>query len=81
MFSDLWQISTNLLVHIVNFFRHHLAEKGEDTVYDIFSQLKAHEKPKAWDTRLVQAEGVKTLGKHWKGTYGKSSWSNSGKCN
>ena len=81
MFSDLWQINTNLLVHVVNFFRHHLAEKGEDTVYEIFSQLKAHEKPKAWDSRLVQGEGVKKLGKHWKGTYGKSSRANSLTCN
>ena len=79
MFTDLWQISTNLLVHIANFFRHHLAEKGENTVYETFSQLKAHEKPKAWDSRLVQGEGVKKLGKHWKGTYGKSSWSDRGK--
>lgn len=78
MFSNSWQISTNLLVHIVNFFRHHLVEKGED-MYEIFSQLQEHEKPKAWDSRLVQGEGVKQLGKHWKGTYGKSSWSDSGK--
>ena len=77
MFSEkgLWQISTNLLVHIANFFRHHLAEKGENTVYEIFSRLRAHEQPKAWNSRLVQGEGVKKLGKHWKGTYGKSSWS------
>ena len=77
MFSEngLWQISTNLLVHTANFFRHHLAEKGENTLYELFSELKAHEKPKAWDSRLVQGEGVKKLGKHWKGTYGKCSWS------
>ena len=75
MMNGTWQISTNLLVHIANFFRHHLAEKGENTVYEIFSQLKAHEQPKAWNSRLVQGEGVKKLGKHWKGTYGKSSWS------
>ena len=68
-----WQISTNLLVHIANFFKHHLTQKGEDTLYDIFSQLKEHERPKAWNSRLVQGGGVKKLGKIWKGTYGKSS--------
>lgn len=75
MFSanSIWQISTNLLLHIANFFKHHLTEKGENTLYELFNQLKAHEKPKAWDSRLVQGGGAKTLGKHWKGTYGKSS--------
>ena len=71
-----WQISTKLLLHIANFFKFHLTEKGE-TLYDLFSQLKAHEKPKAWNSRLVQGGGVKKLGKHWKGTYGKSPWPNS----
>lgn len=64
-----WQISTNLLVHIANFFKHHLTQKGEDTLYKLFSRLKEHEKPKAWKSRLVQGGGVMKLGKHWKGTY------------
>lgn len=64
-----WQIGTNLLLHIANFFRYHLTQKGESTLYELFSQLRAHEKPKAWDSRLVQGGGVKKLGKHWKGTY------------
>lgn len=67
-----WQVSTNLLLHIANFFKHHLTEEGE-TLYELFSQLKAHEKPKAWNSRLVQGGGVKKLGKHWKGTYGNPS--------
>lgn len=68
-----WQIGTNLLLHIANFFKHHLTLQGESTLYELFSQLKSHEKPKAWDSRLVQGGGVRKLGKHWKGTYGKSS--------
>lgn len=67
-----WHISTNLVLHIANFFRHHLTQKDENTLYELFSQLEAHEKPKAWNSRLVQGGGVKKLGKHWKGTYGKS---------
>lgn len=64
-----WQIGTNLLLHIANFFKHHLTLQGESTLYELFSQLKSHEKPKAWDSRLVQGGGVRKLGKHWKGTY------------
>ena len=67
-----WQISTNLLLHIAKFFKHHLTQQDESTLYELFSQLKAYEKPKAWDSRLVQGGDVKKLGKHWKGTYGKS---------
>ena len=72
MFSTdgIWQISTNFLLHVVNFFKHHLTQKDEHTLYELFSELKAHEKPKAWSSRLVQGQGVKKLGKHWKGTYG-----------
>lgn len=66
-----WRISMNLLLHIANFFKHHLTLKGESTLYELFSQLEPHEKPKAWNTRLVQG-GVQKLGRHWKGTYGKS---------
>ena len=66
-----WQISTNLLLHIVDFFKQHLTLEGESILYDLFSQLKEHEKPKFWNSRLV--EGAQKLGKHWKGTYGKSS--------
>ena len=65
-------ISANLLQHIANFFKHHLTQKSEHTLYHIFSQLEAHEKPKAWNTRLVQGGSIQKLGKHWKGTYGKS---------
>lgn len=72
-----WQISKNLLLHIANFFKHHLTQKGENTLYELFRQLEPHEKPKAWDSRLVRGGGVKKLGKHWKGTYGKSSLSDS----
>lgn len=71
-----WQISTELLLNIANFFKHHLTQEGE-TLYELFSQLKAHEKPKAWNSRLVQGGGVKKLGKHWKGTYGRSPWPDS----
>lgn len=66
-----WRISTNLLLHIANFFKHHLTKKDESTLYELFIQLRTHEKPKAWNSRLVQGNGVQKLGKHWKGTYGK----------
>ena len=59
-----WQISLNLLLHIANFFKQHLTQKGENSLYELFSQLKEHEKPKAWNSRLIQGEGVKKLGKH-----------------
>ena len=72
MFSTdgIWRISTNFLLHIVNFFKHHFTQKDEHTLYELFSELETHEKPKAWNSRLVQGNGVKKLGKHWKGTYG-----------
>lgn len=66
------EISTNLLLHIANFFKQHLTQKGESTLYELFSKLKPHEKPKVWSSRLVQGGGAKKIGKHWKGTYGKT---------
>ena len=67
-----WEISTNLLLHIANFFKHHLTQIGESTLYNLFSELETHEKPKAWKSRIAKG-GVQNLRKHWKGTYGKSS--------
>ena len=67
------QVSIKLLLHIANFFKHHLTQKDQGTLYELFSQLEPHEKPKAWNSKLVQGDGVQKLGKHWKGTYGKSS--------
>ena len=72
MFYDgTWQINMTFFVHVVEFFKRHLTEKRRGMLYELFSQLEAHEKPKAWSSRLVQGGGVKKLGKHWKGTYGK----------
>ena len=67
-----WRVSMELLLHIATFFKFHLTQKGESTLYEIFSELKTHEKPKAWNSRLEQGRGVKKLGTNWKGTYGKS---------
>ena len=69
-FDFKWQVSINLLLHIANFWKHHMTRKDESTLYELFSQLQEHEKPKAWKSRLVQGDDVERLGKHWKGTYG-----------
>ena len=71
-FGDKSQVSISLLLHIANFFKHHMTRKDENTLYDLFSQLEEHEKPKAWKSRLHQGDGAPRPGRHWKGTYGKS---------
>ena len=72
--GDKWQVSMNLLLHIANFWKNHMTRKDESTLYELFSRLQEHERPKAWKSRLVQGDdggGVQILGRHWKGTYGK----------
>ena len=67
------KINTIFLLHIVNFFKYHLTNETEDTLFRAYSQLGNSQKPRAWDGPLQQGRGipgVKKLGRHWKGSYG-----------
>lgn len=65
------KINIEFLLHTANFFKFHMTKKEAHTLYTLFHGLEDHQKPRAWDARLHKGPGVKKLGKHWKGSYGK----------
>ena len=70
---DCMNMNTMFLLHIVNFFKYHLTNEKEDTLFKAYSQLENGQMPRAWDGPLQQGRGiagVKKLGRHWKGSYG-----------
>ena len=70
LFKAKGQIHVQNVLHLANFFKYHLTEKGEamEVFYD---QLDAAKRPCEWDRELTGE--VQRLGKNWKGTYGKQS--------
>lgn len=70
----IFNVNTQFLMHLVNFFRQHLTQASEHTLYELFRELGDHEKPRAWDSKLYNGPGVKKLGRYWKGTFGEFHW-------
>lgn len=62
-------VNINFLLHITNFFKYHMTQQQEATLFVPFHDLEDSEKPKVWQNRLEQ--GTRKLGKSWKGSYGK----------
>lgn len=60
-------INMELALHIMNFFKYHMTQKGE-TLYDAYSALSEAEQPGPW--RFKPREGCYQIGHHWRGTYG-----------
>ena len=70
--QDSMKINTIFCLHIVNFFKYHLTNEKENTLFEAYSQLEKSQRPQAWNGQLQQGRGipgVKKLGKHWKGSY------------
>ena len=68
--GEMDKVNVKYLLHIVNFFKYHMTKQEEASLYPYYSELTNELRPKAWTEPLHQ--GVKELGSHWKGTYGKS---------
>lgn len=71
-----FQVNIDLLMHTANFFKYHMTREDENTLFTLFKELKDDQKPRAWDSQLQQGRGVpgvKKIGSHWKGSYGKFS--------
>ncbi|KAK4697460.1 hypothetical protein P7C71_g612, partial [Lecanoromycetidae sp. Uapishka_2] len=65
-------VNIDLLMHTANFFKYHMTQATENTLYTIFNELEDDQKPRAWESQLQQGRGipgVKKLGTHWKGSY------------
>lgn len=60
-------IHMETVLHNINFWRYHMVRQAEQTLFTAFSQLADSERPQWWKSQLAQ--GGKTLGKHWKGSY------------
>ena len=71
LFRDKHKIRVNIsfLLHVTNFFKYHMTQQQEATLFVPFQDLEDSEKPKVWQSKLEQ--GIKKLGKSWKGSYGK----------
>lgn len=64
------KVNIDFIMHTANFFKYHMTMKDAQTLYEVYSELEDHEKPKAWSSRIHQGPGVEKLGKRWKGSYG-----------
>lgn len=71
LFMDKYKTLVNItfLLHISNFFKYHMTQPQEATLFNPFHDLEDEEKPKMWQSHLEQ--GTSKLGKSWKGSYGK----------
>ncbi|KAL9131244.1 MAG: hypothetical protein Q9217_000786 [Psora testacea] len=70
MFLDKkWTVNVEYLLHVMNFFKYHMKTETENTLYPLFRELEAFERPGAWDRQLSQVQGIKKLGSQWKGSY------------
>lgn len=63
------RVNLNVLLHITNFFKYHMTQQQEATLFVPFQDLEENEKPKIWQSKLEQ--GIRKLAKSWKGSYGK----------
>lgn len=63
------RVNINFLLHITNFFKYHMTQRQEATLFVPFQDLEENAKPKAWQNKLEQ--GLRKLGNSWKGSYGK----------
>lgn len=61
------RVNINVLLHIANFFKYHMTQQQEATLFVPFQDLEENEKPKVWCNQLGQ--GLQKLGKSWKGSY------------
>ena len=61
-------INLEFILHIMNFFKYHMTQKSENTLFDAYSALSQAEQPGTW--RFKPREGCYKIGQHWKGTYG-----------
>lgn len=61
-------INMSFILHNINFWKYHMLQKHEQTLFRPFHELDADERPRWWSTQLKQG-GQQQLGKHWKGSY------------
>ena len=66
--SSLEKVNIEFVLHIMNFFKYHMTQKTENTLYDAYSALAQAEQPGPWRSKL--REGCYKIGQHWRGTYG-----------
>ena len=51
----------------LNFFKYHMLQDTEASLYAAFKHLAPHERPRFWSEKLAQGSGK--LGRRWKGSY------------
>ncbi|KAL1634968.1 hypothetical protein SLS56_002052 [Neofusicoccum ribis] len=61
------EINMVWLLHVMNFFKYHIGNAGENTLFEPFGKLERAEKPFYWQGPIHN--GPQELGVHWKGTY------------
>ncbi|KAF2495820.1 hypothetical protein BU16DRAFT_560682 [Lophium mytilinum] len=61
-------INMEFILHLMNFFRHHMMHKDEShALYEAYKELSAVQKPSAWDRKLKNHD--QHIGNDWRGTY------------
>jgi hypothetical protein len=68
--KDKSEINLSWLLHVANFFKLHFKQDNEGQLAHVYKSLDESERPRPWSGKLKS--GTQELGKHWKGTFGKS---------
>jgi hypothetical protein len=63
------QVNLQWMLHVMNFFRHHMLNEDAQTLFNKVDELDATQKPSAWREPLGDREGAYALSKYWRGTY------------
>ncbi|KAF1989443.1 hypothetical protein K402DRAFT_452164 [Aulographum hederae CBS 113979] len=60
-------VNLSWVAHVINFFKNHMCNPTDQTMFDAYSELPTEEQPSGWTEKLKNGAG--NLGTYWKGTY------------
>ena len=61
-------VNMDFVLHNINFWRYHMIQEFEHTLFQAFSELECDERPRWWTSNSLKSTTPK-LGRHWKGSY------------
>lgn len=67
--NNLESVNARWLLHVVNFFRHHITTPSEATLWRAYLDLGDFYKPRPWQGKLPVSTEPRMIGPSWKGSH------------
>lgn len=64
-------VNVDWALHVLNFFRRHVADFTQATIFWAYRRLGAAYRPNAWVAKLCDPGAPQMIGRYWTGSYGK----------